>query len=130
MTHDEQTAHEHEHDNHHGHDHHGHHDHGDMVAHFKKRFFISLIITIPILILSPMIQNFIGVDWRFTGDSYILFGLSTFVFFYGGWPFITGGIDELKDKNPGMMTLIGLAILVAYGYSSLTVFGWEGQDCL
>jgi len=128
MTHDEQTAHEHEHDNHHGHDHHGHHDHGDMVADFKKRFFISLIITIPILILSPMIQNFIGVDWRFTGDSYILFGLSTFVFFYGGWPFITGGIDELKIKNPGMMTLIGLAILVAYGYSSLTVFGWEGQD--
>ncbi|RFA34511.1 heavy metal translocating P-type ATPase [Virgibacillus dokdonensis] len=114
-----------------GHQHHGHHgghDHGDMVNDFKKRFFISLILTIPILALSPMIQEFIGVDWRFPFDQYILFALSTFVFFYGGWPFITGAIRELKDRNPGMMTLIGLAILVAYGYSSLTVFGWEGKD--
>src|SRR5699024_3762060 len=54
--------------------------------------------------------------------------LATFIFFYGGWPFITGAFDELKDKNPGMMTLIGLAILVAYVYSSLTVFGLEGSD--
>ncbi|WP_164669303.1 heavy metal translocating P-type ATPase [Virgibacillus doumboii] len=121
------------HDSHHAHDGHGNHghgqhDHGDMVNDFKKRFYISLIVTIPILILSPMIQNFIGVDWRFPSDQYILFALATFVFFYGGWPFITGGISELKSKNPGMMTLIGLAILVAYGYSSLTVFGLEGQD--
>ncbi|SHH64626.1 heavy metal translocating P-type ATPase [Virgibacillus chiguensis] len=114
-----------------GHQHHGHHgghDHGDMVNDFKKRFFISLILTIPILALSPMIQEFIGVDWQFPFDQYILFALSTFVFFYGGWPFITGAIRELNDRNPGMMTLIGLAILVAYGYSSLTVFGWEGKD--
>src|SRR5699024_2991305 len=123
-------AHGHNHHEHHNHDHgshdhhqgddhhgHGHHDHGDMVSDFKKRFYISLIVTIPILILSPMIQNFIGVDWRFPFDQYILFVLATFVFFYGGWPFITGGISELKNKNPGMMTLIGLAILVAYGYS-------------
>src|SRR5699024_11446157 len=73
-------------------------------------------------------QSFMGVDWRFPSDQYILFILSTFIFFYGGWPFITGAIDELKDKNPGMMTLIGLAILVAYVYSSLTVFGFEGSD--
>src|SRR5699024_5523224 len=72
--------------------------------------------------ISPMIQGFIGVDWRFSNDEYILFALATFIFFYGGWPFITGAFDELKDKNPGMMTLIGLAILVAYVYSSLTVF--------
>ncbi|WBX82193.1 heavy metal translocating P-type ATPase [Virgibacillus salarius] len=110
------------------HSHHGHHDHGDMVNDFKKRFFISLIITIPILVLSPMIQGFIGVNWRFLSDQYILFALATVIFFYGGWPFITGGIRELKDRNPGMMMLIGLAILVAYGYSSLTVFGWEGKD--
>ncbi|SEQ95835.1 Cu2+-exporting ATPase [Virgibacillus subterraneus] len=124
---------QHQHDEHNHHDHgehggHGHHDHGDMVNDFKKRFYISLIVTIPILILSPMIQDFIGVDWGFPTDQYILFALATFVFFYGGWPFITGGISELKDKNPGMMTLIGLAIVVAYGYSSLTVFGWEGKD--
>src|SRR5699024_677907 len=61
-------------------------------------------------------------------DQYILFVLATFIFFYGGWPFITGAVSELKDKNPGMMTLIGLAILVAYVYSSLTVFGLEGSD--
>src|SRR5699024_841391 len=61
-------------------------------------------------------------------DQYILFVLATFIFFYGGWPFITGAIGEIKDKNPGMMTLIGLAILVAYVYSALTVFGLEGSD--
>lgn len=113
---------------HEGHDHYDHHDHGDMVSDFKKRFFISLIVTIPILALSPMIQEFMGVDWRFANDQYILFVLSTFVFFYGGWPFITGGISELRDKNPGMMTLIGLAIIIAYGYSALVVFGWTGND--
>src|SRR5699024_3394593 len=95
---------------------------------FKKRFYISLIITIPILIMSPMIQSFMGVDWQFPSDQYILFVLSTFILFYGGWPFITGAVSELKDKNPGMMTLIGLAILVAYVYSSLTVIGLEGSD--
>ncbi len=110
------------------HNHHGHHDHGDMVNDFKRRFFISLILTIPVLALSPMIQGFIGVDWRFAGDMYILFAISTVIFFYGGWPFITGGISELKDRNPGMMTLIGLAITIAYGYSSFVVFGWEGQQ--
>ena len=138
-THQEHENHEHhdhgghEHHNHgkhasHDHGGHGHHDHGDMVKDFKKRFYISLIVTIPILVLSPMIQDFMGVDWRFMNDQYILSLLSTFVFFYGGWPFITGGISELKEKNPGMMTLIGLAITIAYGYSMLVVFGWEGHN--
>ena len=63
-----------------GHDH-GHGGHEDMVQDFKKRFFISLVLTIPILALSPMIQHFIGVDWRFDNDLYILFALSTVVFF-------------------------------------------------
>src|SRR5699024_9103121 len=126
----EHEHHEENHVDHSGHSHsgHDHHDHGDMVEDFKKRFFISLIVTIPILALSPMIQQFIGVDCRFANDQYILFVLSTFVFFYGGWPFITGGIDELKDKNPGMMTLIGLAITIAYVYSSFVVFGWDGHN--
>ncbi len=115
--------HDHEHD---GHDHHNHHEH--MVADFKKRFYISLLFTIPILFLSPMIQNFVGLEFAFPFDQYVLFTLATFVFFYGGWPFLTGAVDELKNKNPGMMTLIGLAIVVAYGYSSLVVFGWEGRN--
>src|SRR5699024_425609 len=128
------NKHEHEHhhhgqeDDHAGHDSHVGHDHSHMVEDFKRRFFISLIVTIPILILSPMIQEFMGVDWRFTYDEYILFVLSTFVFFYGGWPFITGAKDELKDKNPGMMTLIGLAIFIAYVYSVFVVFGFDGHN--
>lgn len=127
---------EHQHDdiqmnkseNHSNHNHQGHSGHGDMVADFKKRFYISLILTLPILALSPMIQHFLGVDWRFANDMYILFVLSTIVFFYGGWPFLTGGICELKDKNPGMMTLIALAITIAYGYSTMVVFGWDGNQ--
>jgi len=113
---------------HEDHNDHGGHGHGDMVKDFKRRFFISLILTLPILVLSPMIQGFLGVDWRFSGDMYILFGLSTVVFFYGGWPFITGAKDELEDRSPGMMMLITLAITIAYGYSSLVVFGWEGKQ--
>ncbi|GKV56892.1 heavy metal translocating P-type ATPase [Sporosarcina sp. NCCP-2222] len=122
-----------EHSNHHEHHHqHGmvnhqnHHAH--MVGDFKKRFYISLLVTIPILLLSPMIQMFLSVDWRFNGDMYILFALSTFVFFYGGWPFLAGAKDELKKKNPGMMTLISLAIVVAYGYSTASVFGLAEND--
>lgn len=141
-NHDEHKAHEgHEaHEDHIGHeDHNGHeahgghnehegHDHGDMVKDFKRRFYFSLVLTLPILALSPMIQAFLGVDWRFTGDLYILFGLSTLVFFYGGWPFLKGGVKELKDRSPGMMTLISLAIIIAYGYSSVVVFGWDGKQ--
>ncbi|WP_312651918.1 copper-translocating P-type ATPase [Proteiniclasticum sp.] len=108
------------------HDHHDHH--AMMVEDFRRRFFVSLILTIPILALSPMIQMFLGVDWRFAGDSYLLFGLSTVLFFYGGKPFITGARDELKKKSPAMMTLIAFAIIVAYVYSTLTVFILEGND--
>ena len=108
------------------------HDHTDhhamMVADFRRRFFISIILMVPILALSPMIQMFLGVNWRFPGDSYLLFGLSTIIFLYGGWPFIKGSKDELKEKSPAMMTLITLAIIVAYVYSSLTTFILEGSD--
>ncbi|WP_195269725.1 heavy metal translocating P-type ATPase [Eubacterium sp. 1001713B170207_170306_E7] len=102
--------------------------HAMMVQDFKRRFWVSLIVMIPILILSPMIQMFLGVDWRFPGDSYVLLALSTFLFFYGGWPFLKGAKDELKQKSPAMMTLIALAIIVAYGYSAATVFGVQGSD--
>ncbi|MCD5324587.1 MULTISPECIES: heavy metal translocating P-type ATPase [Pontibacillus] len=126
----EHEHHQHEHEEHdHGdHEGHDHHDHGAMVEDFKKRFYISLVATIPILLLSPMIQDFIGFDWTFPYDQYVLFLLATFVFFYGGWPFLTGAKDELKQKSPGMMTLIGLAIAVAYLYSSLVVFGLQGRN--
>ncbi|WP_379167220.1 copper-translocating P-type ATPase [Paenibacillus roseus] len=99
-----------------------------MVDDFKKRFYISLVVTIPILLLSPMIQMFLNVDWRFSGDMWILFALSSFVFFYGGWPFLKGAVDELKEKLPGMMTLISLAIVVAYLYSSGSTIGLTEND--
>lgn len=104
----------------------GHHT--MMVQDFKRRFWVSLAVMIPILVLSPMIQMFLGVDWRFPGDSYILLALSTFLFFYGGWPFLKGAKDELRHKSPAMMTLIALAIIVAYVYSAATVFGVQGSD--
>ena len=102
--------------------------HAMMVADFRRRFFFSIILMIPILALSPMIQMFIGVNWHFPGDSYLLFGLSTILFFYGGWPFIKGSKKEISEKSPAMMTLITLAIVVAYVYSSLTIFILEGSD--
>ncbi|MGM0365474.1 MAG: copper-translocating P-type ATPase [Actinomycetota bacterium] len=106
-----------------------HNHHKMMVRDFKKRFIISTIISVPVLLLSPMIQQFLGIEnlLRFRGDMYLLFALSSFIFFYGGWPFLKGLYGELKKKQPGMMTLIGLAITVAYVYSSGVVFGLEGK---
>lgn len=106
---------------------HSHHSH--MLDDFKKRFLISILPTIFILALSPMIQEFLGLEetLAFPGDVWILFALSSFVYFYGGWPFLKGAFDELKGREPGMMTLIGLAISVAYIYSSAVVFGLEGK---
>ena len=95
---------------------------------FKRRFYVVLILTIPILLLSKMIQHWLNIHFSFPGSVYILLGLSSFVFFYGGWPFLKGLRDEIKVKNPGMMTLIGFAITVAYVYSVATVFGLKGMD--
>ncbi len=120
-------------DAHEKHEHHDKHEaHGDnhvqMLQYFKKRLWISLLITIPILLLSPLIQSLLGLEGlRFTGDSYVLFALSTTIFFYGGGPFLKGLLGELGEKRPGMMTLIAVAITVAYTYSSLVVFGLSGQ---
>lgn len=100
-----------------------------MVSDYKKRFIVSIIITIPVLLLSPLIQSFLRIEGilKFPGDSYVLFILSSAIFFYGGWPFLKGLFSELRSKQPGMMTLIGLAIVVAYIYSSAVVFGLEGK---
>jgi Cu2+-exporting ATPase len=113
----------HEHHEHHGHTEH----HKHMVKDFRKRFFVSLVITVPILFLSPLIQDFFNYSLTFFGDKYLMFILSSFVFFYGGWPFLKGLFNELKQKQPGMMTLIALAIFVAYVYSAAVVFGIKGK---
>lgn len=90
--------------------------HGHQVHDFKKRFWISFFLTIPILYLSFK-----------EGNLYFLFALSSLVYLYGGWPFLKGFYKELEVKSPGMMTLIGLAITVAYVYSSFVIFGLSGK---
>ncbi|WP_245706182.1 copper-translocating P-type ATPase [Catalinimonas alkaloidigena] len=106
----------------------GHDHHKMMIEDFKKRLWICLVLTIPILIFSPMIQGFIGYEWRLPGNAYVIFGLASVVYFWGGWPFLKGFYSEVKAKGPGMMTLISMAISVAYFYSSATVFGLKGMD--
>jgi len=106
----------------------GHDHHKMMVKDFRKRFWVSLIITIPILFFSPMIQEFFGYDFLLPGNPYYLFALSTFVYFWGAWPFLKGFYGEMKTKGAGMMTLISMAISVAYFYSTATVFGLKGED--
>lgn len=107
------------------HDHTGHHR--AMLQDFRKRFLVSLVLTVPILALSPMIGHWLGISVTFPGNTWVLFALSTLVYVYGGWPFLTGLVSELKSRSPGMMTLIGLAISVAWLYSSAVVFGLEGE---
>ncbi|MCB9273143.1 MAG: cadmium-translocating P-type ATPase [Lewinellaceae bacterium] len=123
--------HHHENNTHHGADkkHEGHHDHHRMmIADFRKRFWISLALSLPIVLLSPMIQQWLGMNWQFTGSRYVLFALSCIVYFYGGWPFLRGLFDELKDRSPGMMALIAMAISVAFFYSAATTFGLPGKS--
>ena len=108
----------------------GHHDHhAHMVTDFRRRFWVALVLTVPILLLSPLIQGVLGIAeaLQFPGDLIALWGLSTAVFVYGGWPFLKGIYEELADRTPGMMTLIAVAITTAYVYSSAVVFGLPGS---
>ena len=111
----------------------GHGSHGDhhkaMLKDFRKRFWISLLLTVPVLILSPLIQDLLGIRGilAFKGDLYVLFVLATLIFLYGGKPFLVGLYKEIKTIKPGMMTLIAMAITTAYLYSSVVVFGLRGK---
>jgi len=115
------------------HKHKKHHNHGDhhvhMVKDFRKRFWVSTVLTIPVLILSPMIQKLLGLGEiiRFPGDLYVLFAIASIIYLYGGYPFLKGFFDEVKARKPGMMTLIAVAITTAYLYSSVVVFGLKGK---
>ena len=102
--------------------------HAMMIKDFKKRFWVSLILAIPISLLSPMVQMLFGYEINFLGDDLLLFVLSTVLFFYGGKPFLTGAWGELKSRTPAMMMLISLAIITAYVYSTLTTFFISGSD--
>ncbi|HED24448.1 MAG TPA: heavy metal translocating P-type ATPase [Firmicutes bacterium] len=109
------------------------HDHGGHGAHspemFKQRFWLSLILTIPVLAYSYQIREWFGFDPPlFSGSQYIPFIFGTVIYFYGGLVFLQGARNELKNRRPGMMTLISLAITVAYVYSVLVTFGVPGED--
>src|SRR5205809_6419594 len=100
-----------------------------MVADFRRRFWVSLALTVPVLATSQMLADLLGLSrvLVFAGKGYVEFAFASAVYFYGGWPFLTGLVDELRKRLPGMMTLIALAITVAYAYSALVVFGLPGS---
>lgn len=119
----------HTHNHHSEHSGSGHDKHaGHNIADFWKRFVICSIVSIPVLALSHMIQQWLGFEVTFEGDKYVLALLSTFIFLYGGYPFLKGLYDEVKDKAIGMITLIGVAITVAWAYSVAITFGLQGMD--
>ncbi len=116
QEHDQQHTHEHNHIDH----------HRMMIKDFRNRFYFSLVLTIPILALTPLIQDLFGFSWTFPFAPYIVFVLATILYIIGGWPFLSGLVKELSSKDPGMMTLIGMAITVAYAYSTAVTFGLPG----
>ncbi|MGZ8524893.1 MAG: copper-translocating P-type ATPase [Chitinophagaceae bacterium] len=129
----QEKAHAHKHvenSAHHGHEEHGGHDkHAGHHTHdFLKRFWVCLAVTIPVLLLSHMVQQWLGFEIKFRGDKYLLLILSAFIYFYGGMPFLKGMVSEIKDKAIGMMTLVAIAISVAFIYSVAVVLGLKGMD--
>ena len=109
---------------------HSHHHHVHHVGEFKRRFLVSLALTVPILLLSEMIQMWLGLEWiKIPYQKEVLSLLSIIVYLYGGWPFLKGLYQEVKGRQPGMMTLIGMAVSVAMFYSLGTVyFSISGKD--
>src|SRR5215213_9783970 len=101
---------------------------GHHTLDFLKRFWICLAVTIPVLLLSHMIQQWFGFKIKFTGDKYLLLAFGSIIYIYGGMPFLKGMVSEIKDKAIGMMTLVALAITVAFIYSVAIVFGLKGMD--
>ncbi len=104
--------------------------HRMMLADFRRRFIVSAALTVPILLVSPMFKGLVGLEdfLRFPGEAYVQLALASVVYLYGGWPFLAGLADELRKRLPGMMTLVGLAITVAYVYSALVALGLPGMD--
>ena len=105
--------------------HHDHHEH--MMDDFRRRFWFCLVLTVPVFFLTPMVQDFLGLKIGFQGDQYLLFIISSVVFFYGGYPFFVGLKREFVKRVPGMMTLVSVAITTAYLYSALVVLGFSGS---
>jgi Cu2+-exporting ATPase len=113
---------------HQGHQQQGHGGHAHHMEEFKRKFWISLILTIPILLLSETIQTWFNFRLTIPFQNEALLLLSLLVYLYGGLPFLKGLVQEVKNRQPGMMTLIAMAISVAFFYSAATVFVIEGKD--
>lgn len=101
---------------------------GHSTADFARRFWVSLVLTIPVIVLSPELP-FLGENplAQFPGAVPLVLVLSTVIYFYGGWPFLKGLVREIRSARPGMMTLIAVAITTAYAYSVAVVTGLEGM---
>jgi Cu2+-exporting ATPase len=102
--------------------------HHHMLEDYRNRLIVSLVLTVPILILSSTIQSFFGFTWVFPGSDLILLALASAVYLYGGWPFLQGIVREIRSHLPGMMTLIAVAITVAYVFSALVVLGFVSGE--
>lgn len=107
-----------------------HAGHGDMVADFRRRFWVCLVLTIPVLVLSPMVRDFLGQGMAplFAAEEWVALALSSIIYFWGGWPFLTGALPEVRSGRPGMMTLVALAISTAYFYSAAVTLGLPGGE--
>ncbi len=105
----------------------GHGGHGEHAGHdpemFRRKFWLSLILTIPLTATSSMVMDWFGYTLDFPGIELVGPVLGTAVFFYGGWPFLTGGVHEVRSRAPGMMLLIATAITVAYIASLVSSLG-------
>ncbi|WP_353662738.1 copper-translocating P-type ATPase [Hydrogenimonas sp. SS33] len=130
---EERNSREKSHEGHNSHEN-GHSTMGHMhhMEEMKRRFIVSVVVTVPILLLSPMIQQWFGFSLNVPYREAIIFVLATFIYLYGGKPFLSMTVEEIKSKKPGMMTLISMAISVAYFYSAMTLvipggkeFFWE-----
>ncbi len=104
----------------------GHEAHVDHTGHeqmFRRRFWVSLLLSIPVLVFSPALQDWLGFTApAFPGSDWITPVFAVIVFLYGGVPFLQMAVPELRNRKPGMMTLISLAITVAFVYSLASLF--------
>jgi len=107
----------------------GHADgHGDHVGMFRRRFWWSLLLTVPVVATSHMVMDWLGYELDFTGIDLVGPVLGSVVYFWAGWPFLAGGVDEARRRAPGMMLLISMAITVAYGASLANWLDWFEMD--
>lgn len=101
-----------------------HAEHAEHAAVFRTRFWVSLALTVPVVTTSPMVTDWLGYRLAEPWSQWVAPVLGTVVFAYGGWPFLTGAVAEARQRRPGMMLLIGMAVTVAFLASAAASLGW------